>query len=222
MLAVNLNLKGRIVFLLGGGRVGQRKLKAILAAGANVRVVEPKPQDVLLQAVGEKGLIYPSFKPELLDGVICAVLASSEHRLNQKVAKEAKARGILVNLADDPGSSDFTLPALVERGEFRLAISTGGASPALSAHVAARLRSEFGVEYGLLATLLKNLRPFVLNSLEPETREKIFRQVATNEALLKALAQKDFQGAQKCLQNLVMPLELNENENKFLWETLIN
>ena len=86
-------------------------------------------------------------------------LAATNHRdVNAKIAETARERGILCNVADDPKTSDVHIPALVRRGDLALAISTGGASPAVTAGVRRRLEDVFGPEWGALLALLGDLR----------------------------------------------------------------
>ena len=63
-----------------------------------------------------------------------------------------------VNVVDDPQAGDVILPAVARRGELRIAVSTGGASPALAQRLRERLEDEFGPEYGELVALLGRLR----------------------------------------------------------------
>ena len=63
-----------------------------------------------------------------------------------------------VNVADDPQAGDVILPAVARRGDLLVAVSTGGASPALAQRLRRRLEEEFGPEYGELVALLGALR----------------------------------------------------------------
>lgn len=208
MFPINLKLSGRKVVLLGAGRVGRRKLKKVLAAGARVLVVEPKP-DEWLRRLAEAGEVelYGSFEPAQLKGAVLLLTASDDPLLNQRVACLARERGLWVNMADDPAASDFTLPALVEWGDFRLTVSSGGASPALSAAVAERLRQSFGPAYGALTALLSEIRPLVLaSSLSGPQREEVLRRLAVSGELLKRLERRDEGQARALALALLAPL----------------
>ena len=84
--------------------------------------------------------------------------ASDDRELNARVARLARERGVWVNVADDPQAGDVVLPAVARRGELQIAVSTGGASPALARRLRERLEREFGPEYGDLVALLGALR----------------------------------------------------------------
>ncbi|MDR1920486.1 MAG: bifunctional precorrin-2 dehydrogenase/sirohydrochlorin ferrochelatase [Candidatus Adiutrix sp.] len=219
MFPVDLRLKGRRVLLVGAGRVGSRKMEKILSAGASLIVVE-KFLDEKAESLWRSGRIMwrPNFSAELLEGVSLVLAASSDPALNRMVGEAARSRGLWLNVADDPASSDFFMPALIERGDFRLTVSTGGESPALTARVAARLRAEFGPEYGRLTRLLGRLRPLVLAAgLTAAEREHVFRRLAGSAALLAALAAEDEEEIQKQTKALLAPTETGNEPEPGLW-----
>jgi precorrin-2 dehydrogenase/sirohydrochlorin ferrochelatase len=212
MFPINLDLRGQLTLLVGAGRVGRRKLTKLLDAGAWVRVVEPRPRPEIA-ALAEAGRfeLAAEVSPEILRGVRLAFIATGDAAFNAELAGRLRAAGVWVNVADSPEASDFTLPAVVERGGFRLAVSTGSAGPALAARVAARLRGQFGPEYGRLTALLAALRPRVLASaLGPAEREALFQRLAESEALLDHLAQGDAVAARELVDVLTAPLALGD------------
>ena len=151
---VALDLRGRACLVVGGGAVARRKAGGLVATGALVTVVAPEaqrmPEGVTVQ-------LRPFLDGDLA-GVALAVAASDDHELNARVASLARERGVWVNVADDPRAGDVILPAVARRGELQIAVSTGGASPALAQRLRKRLENEFGPEYGELVALLGGLR----------------------------------------------------------------
>ncbi len=211
MFPVNLKLDGRLFLLVGAGRVGRRKLTKLLKAGARGRVVEPDPDESLRGLDGVE--ILPRFEPGLLEGVSLVFAASSDRALNRLIAGEARRRGLWVNVADDPDLSDFDLPAVVDRGGFLLTVSTGGASPALAAKAAERLRQIFGPEYAPLTRLLGGLRPLVLASpLSDSARQNLFKRLLESDELLKAVAQGDQAALARLLAGRLAVLGLSDDQ----------
>lgn len=140
--------------VVGGGEVALRKVESLLAAGATVTVVAPQVREMPPGAT----VVLRAFQPSDLDGAFFVISATDDREVNSAVAAEAEARGILINVVDVPSESSVILPAVVRRGEFVLAVSTGGASPALARRLRERLEVEFGEEYGELIAFLREMR----------------------------------------------------------------
>src|SRR5262245_393537 len=127
MLPVLLDLSGRLVLVVGGGPVGRRRAAAALQAGAAVRLVclEKRPADA-----GDIDWLTGPYDPTHLEGVSLA-LACGPEAVNAHVAEDARRRGVWVATASGP-PGDVTLSAALRRGGLVVAVSTGGAAPALA------------------------------------------------------------------------------------------
>jgi siroheme synthase-like protein len=157
---VFLNIRGKKCVVVGGGQVALRKVKALLDAGADVQVISPDlcPQLSKLAKIEEIAVEKRSFQPGDLEGALIAVAAADNNNINLEVAKEAGGKGILVNLVDDPGNSDFIMPSCLRRGDVTIAVSTAGRSPALARKIRTRLEKDLGDEYATLALLIDEVR----------------------------------------------------------------
>jgi siroheme synthase-like protein len=110
--------------------------------------------------------------------------------------------GILVDVVDSADSGDFTSMAALHRGPVTLAVSTGGASPALAAHLRERLASSIGPEYGTLAGWLAELRPLAKAQISEEaSRRSLWRAILESPAL-DLLRQGDEAAARVLIHNL--------------------
>jgi siroheme synthase-like protein len=158
MFPIFLDLAGRLGVVVGGGSVSRRKADALLAAGASVRVVCLEPPSLALGA-GVEWRSEP-YRADHLDGA-ALVFAAASADVNRQVVADARARGLWVNSATDPSAGDFFLPATVRRGEFVLAVGTGGGAPALAAEVRRHLEDEFDAAFGEWVAILAELRPVV-------------------------------------------------------------
>jgi siroheme synthase-like protein len=166
--------------------VGQRKLAALLKAGAKIRVVEPNPEPVVLKLYAE-GLIRLEkvFDETYLEACPLVFVAVDDAAESAAITNCARSKGLLVNSADRPSESDFFLPAVVDEDPFRVAVSTDGASPALAASVAAELRERYR-GYGKFTELLGRLRPLIMASdLDSSDRRRLFFALANDSQLLK-------------------------------------
>jgi siroheme synthase-like protein len=148
-----VELAGRPCVVLGGGAVAERKVQALLEAGAVVTLVSPalSPALATLACAGRIRHVARPYVDGDLAGAALAFAATDDGVVNAEVAREARARGVWVNAADDPAHCDAILPAVVRRGAVTVAISTGGASPALARAVRERLERALPQAYGPLA-----------------------------------------------------------------------
>jgi siroheme synthase-like protein len=155
-----LNIKGRKCVVVGGGQVALRKVNALLKHGANVEVISAAPCQELgkLADMGEVHILSRDYAPGDLVGALIAIAATDNSKTNKEVAREAKERGTLINVVDDPDSSDFIVPSYLSRGDVTIAVSTGGRSPALARKIRVNIEKGFGTEYASLASLVSEVR----------------------------------------------------------------
>jgi precorrin-2 dehydrogenase/sirohydrochlorin ferrochelatase len=155
-----LRLAGRHCVVVGGGAVATRKVQGLLASGATITVIAPDLSTELedLVTAGRLRAERRPFEPADLDGAVLAFAATDSREVNRAVAEAARVRGVLVNIADDPAHCDFTVPALVRRGEIALAVSTGGRSPAFARFLREQLEGWLTDSRCELLELLAELR----------------------------------------------------------------
>ena len=129
-----IKLSGRLCVVVGAGNVAQTKIESLLACGARLVVVAPraKPKIQQLLVSGGARWIRRKFRPNDLAGAFLTIAASSNPRVNRAVFLEARRLGVLCNSVDDPPHCDFYSPAMVQRGDLQVAISTAGQSPAFA------------------------------------------------------------------------------------------
>ena len=107
------------------------------------------------------------------------IACTDSETVNRAVYQEAREFGALANAVDDPGYCDFYAPAVVSRGDFQIAISTGGNSPALAQKVRRNLESEFGPEYESWAAWLGRMRDAIRSTLpRSENRKELLHLLA--------------------------------------------
>jgi uroporphyrin-III C-methyltransferase/precorrin-2 dehydrogenase/sirohydrochlorin ferrochelatase len=129
MFPVFLDLSGRRVVIVGGGRVASGKLDGLLAAGAVVTVVAPE-----IRAEMERPgvtLVRRGFEAADLDGA-WYVVAAAPSPVNRAVGRAAEERRVFVNAVDDPAHATAYLGGVVRRSGVTIAISTDGRAPALA------------------------------------------------------------------------------------------
>lgn len=149
--------------VIGAGKVAVRKVRALVAAGATVRVVAPEiDADIAaLEAEGRLTIDRRPFRDSDLDGVRLAIAASSSAEVNARVALEARSRGVLVNVVDAPELGDCVTPATHVAGDVVIAVSAGGV-PAMAARMRDALATRFDHRYAAAARELGELRASLL------------------------------------------------------------
>jgi uroporphyrin-III C-methyltransferase/precorrin-2 dehydrogenase/sirohydrochlorin ferrochelatase len=181
---VFLQLRGRPVLLVGGGKVAAAKLESLVAVQARVTVVAPQ----ILASLRRPGVALRErpFVASDLDGMWWAI-AAAPPAVNREVAQAAEERRVFVNAADDAASASAYLGGVLRKGGVTAAISTGGRAPALAgllrealealipdeleswAEVARDLRSHWKAD----AVLLPQRRPLLLRALNELYREAV-------------------------------------------------
>lgn len=155
-----LNIRGRKCVVVGGGKVAFRKVKVLLEHGANVEVISPDLCPELNELAEAKAIsvFRQNYEPRVLKGAFIAIAATNKKDINQKVADEARKQGVLVNVVDNLGLSDFIVPSYFHRGDLTIAVSTTGTSPALARKIRGKLEQSFREEYASLTALIDEVR----------------------------------------------------------------
>jgi siroheme synthase-like protein len=87
---------------------------------------------------------------------------------------------MLCNVADVPDLCNFILPAVHREGPIAVAVSTGGASPALAKRLRTQIAELVGPEHAELAEELRALRPEAKERFATyEDRRDYFEELVT-------------------------------------------
>lgn len=184
---VDLDVRGMVAVVVGLGVVGRRKALSLVEAGAKVRGVDPQGFDQAAELGVE--LKFEVYQSSHLVGAKL-VIASASPEVNQAVVLDARSKGIWVSSASEPKQGDFTVPAVWRSGPVTVAVSTGGASPALAATLRDRAAQAIGPEAALLAMILIDLRAEVLARIADPTARRQALQKAADPTWLDHLALK--------------------------------
>ena len=159
-LPANLLVRGRLLVVVGAGRIATRKIEPLLDLGANVTVIAPVASDAVRKHAAAGDLVWHEreFAPTDLDGAWLAFTATGDRAVDAAVFAAGEARRLWVNSADDPENCSFTLVSVIRRSDLVLTVGTGGRSPALAAHLRRQLETEIGPEYETLLNLLAAAR----------------------------------------------------------------
>ena len=156
-LPVFLDTARGVVVVVGAGEPALGKLRLLRAAGAHVRWFS-RDADVAAEALtlSGQGRLEISFgdplKADWHDAV--AVVSAAGDAFDGHIAARARRHRIPVNVVDRPELSTFIFPAIVDRGEVVVAISTGGTSPVLARRLRELIEALLPARIGELAELI--------------------------------------------------------------------
>jgi precorrin-2 dehydrogenase/sirohydrochlorin ferrochelatase len=166
---VSLLLHEKRCLVVGGGTVASAKVRGLLEAGAAVTVVAPTVTAELahLHADGRLVVERRAYVPGEVADFHLVITATGRPDVDRQVSQDASGCGVWVNSADDPANCTFFLPAVHRDGAVSVAVSTGGASPALAGWVRDHAARSAGPGLGVLAELLAHARSELKESGRP-------------------------------------------------------
>jgi precorrin-2 dehydrogenase/sirohydrochlorin ferrochelatase len=190
---VNLDMTNKRCVVVGGGDIAERKVERLLECGAQVTVVSKSLTPVLKarKKTGQMDHIDRDYEDQALDGAFMVIGATDRNDVNERISKDAMARGLLVNIVDDPDRCNFILPSLVQQGDLSIAISTGGKSPALAKKLRKELEKQYGPEYQTLLVIMGILRKRILAGDQRAADNKAVFEDLVHSDILQAIREKD-------------------------------
>ena len=222
---VYLNLRGRRCVIVGGGTVAEGKISRLLDSGAEICVVSPDATPGIRQYVDDGAVHWEQrrYREGDLDGAFIAIAATNVREVNHQIFEEAEERGVMLNAVDDPPNCSFIAPSIVQRGPVTLAISTGGASPALARKLRESLQTSDALAWadlsGVMATVRARLREMgMLANIDPDR----WQSCITPQLLDMVQSGQEAEAVEILLSELtrgevasVRPTELPANEGGF-------
>jgi hydroxymethylbilane synthase len=180
---IALALAGRRAVVVGGGAVAERKVRGLLAAGADVAVVAPDATPTIraLAAGGGIELIARAFCAGDLDGATLVFAATDADEVNAEVVAAARARGILVDDPSDAARGDFSTPVVYRCGPLTIAVDTAGASPSFARRVRDEIAARFDERYARATATLRRMRVYARDAIDPAWRAAVLRRVAEGD-----------------------------------------
>ena len=197
MYPVTLKLAGKFCTVVGGGSVAVRKVKSLLEQGAEVTVISPVLDEELI-AIQEQFVWRKSmYRDGMLKGSFLVIAATDSRDVNHAVYEWCEEHQVLVNVVDSLQESSFTVNAMVQRGDFMLAVSTSGISPAVSKKVREDLELQYGPEYGTMLEILEEAREEALRMIGDASKRRRFLQSVASMELPELLKQETKEEVQK-------------------------
>lgn len=137
-MIVDLNLKGNLVIVVGGGAEAYKKVNSLLTQNCEILVISDNVNTQLSNFIKLKKIRFKKTKLKDANFIskykpFLVMAATNDRMLNRKIVQKAKKMKCYVYASDDPEVSDFAHPSVINiEDTIQIAISTGGRSPAIA------------------------------------------------------------------------------------------
>lgn len=180
MLPLWFDLSSRKVVVFGGGEVGRRKANYLASEAEVIAVSREFVEGFLPSIVLKHGTVEESLE-KMVGWADLVVAATNDAEVNGRIASEAARQGRFCNRAD--GLSTFLIPSVVERENYKVAVSTEGRSPGMAKFLRMELDRLLDRRYDLMVSLQEELRQ--------TAKDKVPSQLERERRLWKVLENKD-------------------------------
>lgn len=208
IVIVDLNLRGKLVIVVGAGQEGLKKVNSLLTQDCQILVISDSANTQITNYV-KKGKI--EFRKTRLDNAdflddydpLLVMAATDDKELNRKIVQKAKKKRCYTYAADDPDFSDFAHPSVINiEDTVQIAISTGGRSPAMARKIklkAEKIFKEIIDKEDIYQIKLQKIARDMAKEKIPTTleRKKFLYSVLNSNKIKQLLKEGDLQTAQK-------------------------
>jgi precorrin-2 dehydrogenase / sirohydrochlorin ferrochelatase len=211
-MIVDLKFQGKCVVVVGGGSEGYRKTVDFLEAGAKVLVVSQSFSSGISKLNKEGKICIRKENLEDAESFMCSfdpkpdivVAVTSNHELNSNLIKSAKSAGCMVYAPDNPSASDFILPATAKVGDVRIAVSTGGKSPAMASILRKRIEKMVSEEDLLQIKLQESLRGLLKKQVgDQKIRKELLYKILQDIEIQKLLKENKLSEAKERATDII-------------------
>jgi len=180
---IYLELKDKRAVVVGAGPVALRKARSLLEAGARLVVVADKIAGMLNIQSPDTELIESKYSKEYLTEAVIVIAATNDQQLNKQIYRDCQELEILCNVVDQPELCDFFVPAVVNRGDLKIAIGTEGDCPAYAGHLRKKLEGIFTERHGQFLSELETLRKRIINEVtDTDNRKSLLGELVDDES----------------------------------------
>lgn len=211
-MLIDMDLRSKTVLIIGGGKVGGRKARKFLAAGAKVVVVS-KDFTEAIKRLGEEGklrllnLDLEANSPSIETWISKAdyvIAATNNQKINAHIAEETRKTRTHTNVVDNPQLGDFTLPVVSRVGEFDIAVSTSGKSPAMAKLLRKKVEGIISEEDVLMVRLQSYARELAKIHVNNQgLRKRVLYNIMRDSRIRYLLEHGNFQEAKIRAQRIV-------------------
>jgi len=211
-MLIDLKLDGKTIMVIGGGAEAYRKTQSFIGSGAKIWLIsrdfsaevqklgEEKKVALLKTGIKDAQAFVDSLNPK--PDILLAV--TNDSALNLALVKAAKYYDCMVYSVDNPALSDFILPAVAHVGDVKVAVSTGGKSPAMARVLRERIEKLVTPEDLLEIQLQEKARTTLKGVVDdPKERSKMLYDILNSVEIKKALSEGKLVEAEELAMKLI-------------------
>ncbi|WP_078428675.1 precorrin-2 dehydrogenase/sirohydrochlorin ferrochelatase family protein [Alkalihalobacterium alkalinitrilicum] len=194
LMPININLKGKQVVIIGGGKIATRKARKILSYNAQIKVISSQISKEMMDFVHNHSIRWvPSdYHKKFLEEAFLIIAATNDPLVNLTIHKDRKPYQ-LINVVDQPSLSDFHMVSTFHRGKLSISVSTDGASPILAKTIVNQLSEKYGQEYEEYVEFLYHARKSILESISDKTKcQQFLKELVGDEIINNPMREQWF------------------------------
>ncbi|CEK31175.1 precorrin-2 dehydrogenase [[Clostridium] sordellii] len=175
---IMIDLKGKEITVIGGGKIAYRKVNNFLKFGYEVTVVSREFIEDFKKIENKIKIIKDEYSEIYIKDSFIVVAATNNKKVNESIGMFCRSNNKLVNVIDDQKLSNFIVPSCVKRGDLVISISTGGKSPSLASKIRKDLEIQYDDSYEEYLILLGELREQILEKYNnPSIRKDLLNKI---------------------------------------------
>jgi precorrin-2 dehydrogenase/sirohydrochlorin ferrochelatase len=210
-MLIDIQVTGKKVLVVGGGEVGERKVLALIREGAHVTVASKTFTEQLVKLGRTDKLILKKLGKNVSSRVLrslpesdLVIAATDDEQMNQMLAEKARRAKIPICVVDNPKICDFYFPATTDFGNLKIAVSTGGRSPAMASTLRRRLEKAITNE-DILQVELQNYARNLMRAedMNIQLRKKILYGIIKNRRVSSLLRRGRLEEAERIVGEII-------------------
>lgn len=169
---LNIDLTNKQIKVIGGGKIAERRVKALLDSDATIHVISPDLTGNLYQLYLDEKIIWykKSFESKDLDNAELIISATNQEEVNDVIKKSAPIHS-LINMVGDAQGGNVIFPGTLKRGKLQISVTSTGASPKLVSNILNDLDKQYPIDYAEYVDFLYECR-IIIKSLDLEKAKK--------------------------------------------------
>jgi len=181
---IYLELEDKHAVVVGAGSVAARKAKTLVKTGANVTVVARKIEPVFHEMCEGLSIeiIQADYSKHYIQNAFLVIAATDDNELNTQIFEDCQALKTLCNVVDVPHLCNFYVPAVIQRGDLQIAISTNGKCPAFAAHLRRKFQNLITEDHERFLNLLDHARQCIIRQVSASKRKELLSKLTEDDS----------------------------------------